>query len=448
MSFGFGAITDMLGFHAPINLANPIFNIILHVNPVYIGAVIALTRVWDAILDPIMGAVSDNSRFSSGRRRPFIILGSVLTGIFFILMWIIPTGLSEIAYVIFFLIAMLLFYSAFTIFTVPYHAIGYELTSNYHERTSVTAFRIFFNLIGLTLVFWLFRITQLSIFDNPLQGMRYVSVAVGVLIIAFGIIPGLFLRERHFNVAKTQEKIPVMRSFICVFKYRNFVILFFMVLLQLGAAILIPALGLYVNIYHVSGGDIKFGSTLVGLSQLVGNITTGISLFVWPYLSRRFGKRNIMKFSFCSLVIGSILQWFCFTPNYPYLQLALVFFLSPTMAAFWLMLHSMMGDICDEDEHKTGIRREGMFGAVISWGQKFAVSSSYILTGLVLSWIGFEAELEGAQTESAILGLRLSLVLFPTFIGIGLLILLRFYKQTEEKMEIIRSELETRRGSV
>ena len=119
-----------------------VLNLGLGMNPALVGLLGALPRLTDAITDPLMGYISDNTRSRWGRRRPYIFCGAILVGIVFALLWQLPDNRSENYYFWYFLIGSFLFYLAYTVFVTPWVALGYELTPDYHERTRLMGFRI------------------------------------------------------------------------------------------------------------------------------------------------------------------------------------------------------------------------------------------------------------------------------------------------------------------
>jgi len=235
LAYGFGASADMIGFHAPAQLIMPVYTIALGVNPALVGIAIGITRVWDAFLDPVMGAISDKTQSRHGRRRPYIFSGAILAGLTFALMWQIPIGWSDTGYFTLLIGSLILFYTAFTIFTVPYHAIGYEMTSSYHERTSVMSYRMFFNMIGNISAGWLLAGTQLDWFDSTLEGARYIGPLTGLVFILFGIAPVFFIKERRaVQSSAAKRQLPIFRSLLATLKDPSFRILIILTVLMLS----------------------------------------------------------------------------------------------------------------------------------------------------------------------------------------------------------------------
>ena len=133
-SYGLGAIVNNL-LGGAIGYMSIVLNVGLGMNPALVGTLQAIPRLTDAITDPVMGYISDKTRSRFGRRRPYIFIGAILVGLIFALMWQLQPGRSEMFYFRFFLVLSIIFYLAYTMFATPWVALGYELTSDYHERT-------------------------------------------------------------------------------------------------------------------------------------------------------------------------------------------------------------------------------------------------------------------------------------------------------------------------
>ncbi len=446
LSYGLGASGDMIGFHGPAALTMPIYTLALGVNPALVGLAIGITRVWDAFLDPVMGSISDSSQSRFGRRKPYIFLGALTGGLVFALMWQIPIGWTDVGYFAFLTISLVLFYTAFTVYTVPYHAIGYEMTPNYHERTSVMSYRMMFNMVGNICAGWLLAATQHEIFDDMLAGARVVGPLTGFVFILCGIAPAIFVGERIQNHPAARKKIKpsVIRSLTASLKDKSFQLFMVLTVLMLFGWTFATSTIVFINVSYVFPGDLKTSSILVGTMGIFQTIATVIALPIVTRLSRKFGKIGILKFSFALQFLHAVSAWFLISPHYPYLQLVAYTIGAVANMTYYLMLHSMTSDICDADELKNGTRREGMYGAVITWMQKLSVSIAIALVGVILVAIGFD------QTEGAIqtyqTGLSLRIIYCGIFVIIGMtgLILLPRYKLTEDELHTIQRNLANR----
>jgi glycoside/pentoside/hexuronide:cation symporter, GPH family len=447
LAFGVGAVADQLGMSGPNSMAAPLLNITLGVNPWIVGTVLGAARIWDAFTNPVIGAISDNARTRFGRRRPFILGGAIVSGLIFLLMWCAPRGWSPNGYAIFFSIAFILFYTAFDVFSVPYHALGYELTTSYHGRTQVMAYRMIFSIVALVMAGWLFPCTQWPGFADPIAGMHWVGAAAGVVIACAGATTGVFSRE-HAPAIVAPVKIGALESLRYSLANRTFSQLAVVALLTLVAGAIFGSLSLYVNIYYVHSGRVVDASLVQGTVTTVGLALTFASIPFWAGLARRIGKISVLKIGSAMILIGSLLQFFVFNPAFPWLQIVAYFFINPGSIAIWLTIHAMVGDICDGDDLRTGVRREGMYGAILAWIQKIGMSISAVLAGGLLSWSGFDKELGGAQSPIALLILRASIIAIPAIAALGVFLIIRQYPLTEDVVLEMQTKLAARKASL
>jgi GPH family glycoside/pentoside/hexuronide:cation symporter len=168
-----------------------------------------------------------------------------------------------------------------------------------------------------------------------------------------------------------------------------------------------------------------------------------IPLVTW--FSTRWGKLVALQICLWLLIIGSLTKWFTFQPAHPYLTLITAVLLSPGQTAFTVLLRSIIGDICDEDELRTGLRREGMYGSMHRWIEKAMGSLAIVITGVVLFLAGFHTDAP-SQGSGTIIYLRLAYVIVPVLAVIAALIALRYFPITAGRAVAIRAELEARRG--
>lgn len=442
-----GAAPYQLGFDALKHLANPVFNIVLGVNPVLLGVLHMVARAFGACLEPIVGVWSDNCRSRFGRRKPFIMVGAISGAFVLPLIWQVPVAVGPIGGATWFFVTALAFYACYAVYGVPYFSLGLEMSPDYHQRTRVTATRALATIGTLALIKWTLSISQWEGFGDPLAGVRLVGWLMGALFLIGGLAPVLMIRERYQELAQRQERIRLVTGVRESLANPSYAILCIVSALIVVAWITFDALGIYVSTYHVFGGDLKRAAYLQGLAALVGvgGTLAGVPLVIW--LAHRIEKRNAALLCLGCASGSAAARWWLYTPESPYLQL-----LAPVLAvpsgAVWVLLNSMKADVCDEEELRTGQRREGVVGAVSGWIHKLAGALSFGLTGLVLAGTGFAQELGAAQPVETLLGLRLAFAFAPVILFlVGFVVLLR-YRLDRKRVEEIRSELEQRRAAV
>jgi GPH family glycoside/pentoside/hexuronide:cation symporter len=169
------------------------------------GSILMITKIWDAITDPIVGIWSDRTKHPLGRRYPWMLFASIPFGIFFFLQWLVPfTETWPLFW--YYLVVSLLFSTAYTCINMPYVALTPELTEDYNERTSLNSFRFAFSIGGSIFSLILARIIFLAIEDNPT--MEFLVLGTVVAIIAVLPIYWCFFGTRHRVSATNQEKSP------------------------------------------------------------------------------------------------------------------------------------------------------------------------------------------------------------------------------------------------
>lgn len=448
-SYGIGTCGDQLTTNAVNTTVKPVFNIVLGLSPSLVGLALMLGKIVDAFTDPVMGNISDNTRTRWGRRRPYILFGSITCAIAFPLLWFVPQGWGNTETFIYLIIATGFIALLSTVYSVPWTALGFELTPDYHERTQVMVYRALLTKGIWFIIPWLWYWSQNPIFSNPLVGMRWIGLGLGVIIIGTSLMCFLGCRERYYKAASRQIKVKLVEGIRLTFRNKPFFILMGITVIQvLAIATTISGLGLYVSTYWVYGGDLEAGAKM---TATVGTLNSIIGLACIPLISlasKRFGKRATMVGVLALSCLGCIMNWFCYTPAFPLLQLVPVFFFAPSNTAFWLINGSMRADVVDHDEISTNYRREGAYGAIGRWIEKLAFAASFFISGAVLDLAGFDAKLEGAQPEDALLNIRLAYSFLPAAIMALGIYLAKIYPLTEQTMNEYREELEKRRGAV
>ncbi len=427
---------------APQYLANPIFNLGLGLNPVFIGVVLAIARLWDAISDPLVGNWSDNTRTRWGRRKPFMVAGAILTGASFAAMWWLPRDGGQTFYIGYFLFTILTFFTGVTLFLVPWNALGIELASGYHERTRLFAFAgVTHKIVGFG-TGWLYPLCQLAVFQDVIEGVRIVGCICGTLVMIACLIPALLLPEPPLaTAAATRPPEPFIAAMKAVLANRVLLRFSMASLVTMTSLYTVSSLGLYINIYHVFAGDRVAAATMMGIWGTTFNLLAMLSIPGVLWLANRVGKHRAIMIALGMVCVSAVLKWVLYTPALPYLQLATALLHAPGLAAYLVLVNSMTADIADYDASLNGRRREALIAAAGSWIMKMGVSLSFIFAGLVLEFTGFDASLGNNQPAGTVTWMRIFFCAVPACgTALGLL-LLRGYPLTRERVEQIQAEL-------
>ncbi len=442
IAWGAGGLADNLALNLVSQLTLPIYNVGFGISAVWMGLALGFPRIIDAVIDPIMGVVSDNTRSRWGRRRPYIVVGALLTALMCFLLWLPSPTWSKTVILSYFLVVITVYSVSYTLFVIPYTALGFELSSDYNERTRVLAWRMYFGLAGGFVIPWLYKLCLLPVFGgNELIGVKWVAGGTALVIALMGVAPGFFCRED--KVAQHQPTMALGASLLQTVRNRAFVILmsgytvFFISLSLAGPA------AFYVNLFYVYGGNKAAAATLGGWSQTGYMVGAILALPLAGSLSSAWSKRQLLVFYSLIALAGYGSFWFTFSRTAPFSQIGSQFFVGLGLQGFWLLISSMIADICDEDECATGLRREGAFGAVYSFINKASVGVATLFSGVLLAAAGYS---EHAQpSEQTLERLKLLFVLTQLLgISVALLIVARFPITREQALKT-EAILRTRR---
>ena len=419
------------------------------------GVLFFLPRVFDAITDPIMGYISDNTKSKWGRRRQYVFLGALIIGIAFIFMWQLYRENGVNYNFIYFLLLSFVFYLGLTIFSVPYVAMGYEMSNDFHERTSIMAVAQWIGQWAWVIApwFWVIMYRQ-SLFPTADVATRTLAIYVGIVCMLFAMVPAIFLKSRstvnedyaplNFKAIGSSLK-EIFSNFKEAFKIPQFVKLCLSTFFIFNAFNTIAAFSFFIIVYHLFGGDAGAAGvwpTLFG--SLASIVTTFLVIPIVARMSRKMGKRKAFMLSQSISIVGYILLWFLFVPGKPYMFIFALPFFSFGIGSLFTLMMSMTSDVMDLDELNSGKRREGVFVAIYWWMVKFGFAIAGLLSGVIMSVVGFDAG-AATQPEHAITGLRLLYSGFPILGTSIAIILMSKYDLTEKVANEVRAKLEARK---
>lgn len=358
----------------------------LGLSPTIIGFVIFCATVLDAVTDPWAGNLSDRARFRMGRRRPFILGGALPMGLFFFLLFS-PPKLGPTALIIWFFVAYLLMATGRKFYETAHSAMMPEITYDYDERSRLATYRQGFGTIG-DFVAVLLPLGAIQF----LQPGAHLSAAAGIgglLVMLGGCLVFLFLRERP-HVAMPRK--PLVSSLKAVVRNKPFIIVISSYLLAYMAVTIWGVLVAYVTKYWL--GDQAAAGTWL-LAYLVGAM---VSYPAWLRLIVHVEKRTAFLVAM-AMNTACALAFLLMTPEKPSLILLLMVATGISSVGGWISYYSASADVIEIDQEKTGSRQEGAYAGVASMGVKFAVASSFLIAGPLISLIGYTpgADLAGSD---------------------------------------------------
>ncbi len=442
-----------------------VLNLGLGMNPALVGLLGALPRLTDALTDPLMGYISDHTRSRWGRRRPYIFIGAIASAVVFALLWQLPVGRSESFYFWFFLIGSFFFYLGYTVFATPWVALGYELTPDYHERTRLMGVQNFIAQFAYLIAPWFLLIMQAEYFDGIVDGASYLAIGVAAVVVCFGVLPAIFLRERFVDlpgVASHADEAPpaslwtvlgqnikdFLAGFVATLRVGPFLLLCAATFLVFNGFMLVSSFQFYVIIYYVFGGDQSLGAEYAGWSGTVSAISTFCVIFLVTWLATKIGKRRTFFIATGISMVGYAAKWVCYDPEMPWLLLLPAPLIAFGLGGLFTLMGAMVADVCDLDELQSHERREGMFGSIFWWVVKLGMAVALAAGGFLLNATGFDVALGGNQTGETIFLMRVFDIVFPVLTSGLAIVAVAAFPITEAKAHEVRTELERRRGEI
>jgi GPH family glycoside/pentoside/hexuronide:cation symporter len=419
------------------------------------GVIFFLPRIFDSITDPIMGFISDNTKSKWGRRRQYVFVGAIIMGISFSFLWQLYKVNSVDYSFAYFLVWSFIFYLGLTIFSVPYVAMGYEMSDDFHERTSIMAISQWIGQWAWVIAPWFWVIMyDPEWFSSAEVATRTLAVWVGIIFMLCALVPAIFIKSKstlNEDYASMNLKTiggslsKIFYGFVEAFKIKPFRKLCISTFLIFNAFNTVATFTFFIIVYHLFGGNASAAGIWPTLFGSIGAImTTFLVIPIVAKMSKTLGKKRAFIVSQGISIIGYILLWFLLVPGKPYMFIfALPFFAFGIGSLFTLMM-SMTADVIDLDELNTGKRREGIFGAIYWWMVKFGFAIAGLASGAILTYIGFDSSL-AVQPDGAITGLRLFFSGLPIAGTLTAIMVMWDYDVSEEKALEISAELKRRR---
>ncbi len=417
-----------------------------------VGTMFLITRIWDSLSDPVMGAIADRTTTKWGKFRPYILWGAFPFGIIGVLTFTTPS-LGMTGKIIYAYITYSLMMGVYTVVNVPYASLLGVMSPNPKDRNTLATFRMSFAYIGSFIALLLFMpIVNLFSGDNAdiIAQQKGWTMGVGVIAVICVILFVLtfaLTRERVKPIKQKQAKLKEDLRDLAKNKP-------WWILLGAGISALVfnsirdGATVYYFKYFIVEESFTNvslfgFSFVLSGLYLAIGQVANIVGVVLAAPISNRIGKKNTYL---GAMAIASILSviFFWFSKE----QLALIFvfqvLISICAGSIFPLLWSMYADCTDYSELQTGNRATGLIFSSSSMSQKFGWAIGSALTGWLLAYYGFQAN--QVQSAETLTGIKMFMSILPAIGTVLSVIFISMYPLSEKKMEKIVSQLETRRN--
>ncbi len=425
----------------------------LYINAAIAGLILSITRIFDALNDPLMGAILDKTHSRWGKCRPYMLFTPIPVAIITILLFA-PFRFSPTVTIIYASVVYLLFTIAYTANDIPYWSMSAMITTDTGERTKVvTATRIIGGLgSGLAIgTFWFIN----KLFADAGQDKRmsfFLTVLIFCVLGAILMMQGFFnTRERAKTSVKKDEKffdslklIPKSRALVL-----NLIAGILMSVMMVG----ITALTTYFTKWNLKEVFPDMESNLI-MSIFVPalGILPALAMFVGllgaPVLIKRYEKKDLLIAGCVLGIVSNVVFYFVGYSNIALFVLGRVLCCLP-LGVWSTVTTIMVGDSVDEIEHKTGRRVEGACFSLLTFISKFQNGASVAITGFLLSAAGYIGELNPDLEQQSPEALKMIFTLVTLIPAIGFLLMgvpFLFYNLSKNKHNTILAELEQRRA--
>jgi GPH family glycoside/pentoside/hexuronide:cation symporter len=414
--------------------------------------------VWDAINDPLVGTLSDNMRTRWGRRRPFLLLFAIPYALVFLLLWWAPPWQSQVALMLHVTLAYMISDTVQTLVIVPYLSLTPEITPDYDERTALTGYRMFFNLLASLAT----AVAAPMIVDAMLRAgfsAQQSYLAAAALFGGLAALPFLAIffaiHERADSQAKAAEPIGLSRIARTLldnvpFRYATLLNMLNWITFDL-VALMLP----FFLVYWVAGGDLLAQVNLFGIDLAIESAVLGLMFIVavaalplWTWLAGRLEKRTayIIGMSFWAAAQCAILL---IQPGQVMLVLGLALLAGVGVSTAHVLPDAIFPDVIDWGELRTRRRYEGMYYGAKNFIRKLAGALAIFFALQVLGWSGYQSPppvaTSFAQPGAALQAIRLMTGPVEALLLLGAALVAWRYPLTRERHNHIRRLLEQRR---
>ncbi len=415
--------------------------------------------VWDAINDPLVGSLSDRVRTRLGRRRPFLLIFAIPFGLSFLLLWWAPPWQSQIALAATVTLAFMISDTMQTLVTVPFLSLTPELTPDYDERTSLTGYRIAFNLLASLATAVAAPAIQDAMINagyTAQQGYMLTAALFGGLAALPFLLMGIVLREQappELVEGPSPSLADLMRNLWANVPFRFAALLYMLNWITFDlVALMLP----FFLVYWVAGGNLLATANLFGVELALESAVFAVLLVVavvavpfWTWLSGRLDKRD-------AYILG-MLAWgvvqlaiFSIQPGQTTYILILAIFAGLSVSTAHVLPDAIFPDVLEWDELRTRRREEGLYYGAKNFIRKLTGALAIFLALQVLGWFGYRSPPEGAtnfqQSRVALQAIRWLTGPGGAVLLISAVVVAWFYPITRERHSRIRRLLARRRA--
>ena len=387
------------------------FTDVVGINPAFVGTLFLMARLWDAINDPIMGMIVDNTRSRFGKFRPWIFIGTILNSVVLFLLFRKP-DLEGTSLYLYYSVMYILWGMTYTIMDIPYWSMIPTLATTKEDREKISVVpRIFASLGGLTVTTFGIALVNKLGNGNQIKGFEYFALGIVIIFIISTIVTCINVKEKT-QVQVNNEKVNIKQAFN-ILKQNDQLLVFIGVVLAYNLAMQLAGGAAIYYFKYVAGKESLFSLySFFKVAEIGG-------LMLFPVVTRKIGRQQVFRmatilpmFGLITLFISGLIapQSILFiSVSAVLLNLGSGFLLGSTTV--------MLADIVDYGEYKLGSRNESIIFSAQTLLVKLASALSGWLIGVGLSLIGYVAG-AAVQSNITIIGIRVIMTIIPSIVAL------------------------------
>jgi len=430
---------------------------VVRLEPRLASIAVVIGVIWDAVNDPLVGMLSDKVKSRWGRRRPFLLFFSIPFGLAFVILWWVPPIANQVLLAVTISLMYMLSDTLQTLISVPLYSLTPEVTPDYDERTALTGFRMFFNLLASLVTAVVAPMVVAAVLaggGTQQHGYMLVASMFGGLAVIPLLIIFFVIRERPRSEQEQAEESKVSLSETIrtawrniPFRYATGLFMFNWITFDLVAL----TLPFYLT-YWIAKGNLlqkalgmSIDSTVLGLLL----VTSVILLPFWIFLSGKLGK-NVTYI--IAMLFWAVVQLLIFSvqPGQINTILILAVMAGISVSAAHVLPDSIFPDVIEWDELRTGRRQEGIYYGIKNFIRKLTGAFAIFIALQVLGWFGYQSPPVGvttfSQPASALLAIRVLIGPFGAVLLFMAIAMAWVYPLTRQRHDRIRRLLERKKA--
>lgn len=448
LSYGVGAVCDNALYMLAGTYLLLFLTTVAGVNPAVAGTISAAGSIWEAMCAPVVGFKSDNAVTRFGKRKPFLMAAAFPAAIVTSLLFS-AVDASQPVKIFYYMIMVILYWTSFSTFFVPYLAWGSDLTDDYNERTVLRSYSYFFNQVGMCIGMVLPTIVVdycMNMGKTVRQSWQIVGIMVGICGAAALLICSLTIRKddvKDFKKPK-RKKQAVIKVLPSILKGYWSILKLKPVRLIIGASLAYLIANITFSSDRVFFMTFNMGMNEKAISAALLMITiAGVATV--PFVSKlgtRFNKKDLFKnvMAVCGVLLMA--AKFAGVENYP-VMIASCLLYAVANAFYWQLMPSMIYDVCEVDELMSGEKRSGTVISLQALSESVSIAVGLQMLGVILEMAGFDSE-AAVQPDTALEWVENAFVLIPGAAMMAVALIMRKFPMTKEVFERVKDALEKR----